>query len=83
MKSAMTPISTLSIVEDLRAMGVQQADTLVIRADLGAIGRIKRKDLLEGLLEAVGIEGTVLALAFTGSSFIKPANPNVAEYDAF
>lgn len=76
MKSAMTPISTISIVEDLRAMGVQKADTLVIRADLGAIGRIKRQDLLEGLLEAVGTEGTVLALAFTGSSFIKPANPN-------
>ncbi|MGJ0302833.1 AAC(3) family N-acetyltransferase [Aliarcobacter cryaerophilus] len=64
---------------DLIDIGVKKGDTLLIRADLGSIGRIetkKREDYVNIMLEAVGVEGTIIGLSFTDSFFIKK-NKNI------
>lgn len=46
----------------------------MVRADLGAIGKIttkKREDYINFILDAVGEEGTIVGLSFTESFFIK------------
>jgi aminoglycoside N3'-acetyltransferase len=61
------------IIEQLSALGIEKGDTLLVRADLGAIGRIDKDRLsyVNFLIEAVGDEGTIVGLAFTGGSFYK------------
>jgi len=53
----------------LGRLGVLPGDTLMVRADLGAIGRISskdRNDYVAFFLDAIGTEGTLIGLAFTG-----------------
>lgn len=76
MNKSVGRVLVASIVDDLAAMGVSLGDTVVVRADMGAVGRIRRQDFLDALLMAVGSEGTVVGLAFTEASFIKRANPS-------
>lgn len=67
------------LINDLKDMGIQKGDTLLIRADLGAIGKLetkKREDYINFLLEAVGDDGTIIGLSFTSSFFIKK-NKNI------
>ncbi len=62
------------IRDDLKQMGVKRGDTVLVRADLGAIGKLesrKREDYVNFLLEVVGEEGTIIGLSFTNSFFIK------------
>lgn len=64
---------------DLEKLGIGKGDTLLVRADLGDIGKLetkKREDYINFMLEAVGEEGTIVGLSFTGSFFIKK-NPNI------
>jgi len=59
---------------DLEKLGVQKGDTLLVRADLGAIGKLetkKREDYINFMLEVVGEEGTIVGLSFTTGFFIK------------
>jgi aminoglycoside N3'-acetyltransferase len=70
---AKTPtISRETLVADLRRLGIRDGDTLLVRATLGAVGRIQggREAFVGALLEAVGSEGTISSLAFTASKFI-------------
>jgi aminoglycoside 3-N-acetyltransferase len=53
---------------DLEALGVAAGDVLLVRADVGAIGRVKGglgESLLGALMDAVGEAGTIVSLAFT------------------
>jgi aminoglycoside 3-N-acetyltransferase len=64
---------------DLEKLGIIKGDTLLVRADLGAIGKLetkKREDYINFMLEAVGEEGTIIGLSFTSYFFIKK-NKNI------
>lgn len=59
---------------DLERLGVERGDTLLVRADLGSIGKLttkKRTDYIQFLLDTVGNEGTIIGLSFTEGFFIK------------
>lgn len=63
-----------NLVTALRSIGVSEGDTLLIRADLGEIGRLTpdiKSSYVEAFLDAVGPEGTIIGLAFTGGDFLK------------
>jgi aminoglycoside N3'-acetyltransferase len=55
------------ICQDLWRLGISEGDTILVRADLGKVGRIKggSKAFIEALLCAVGKQGTLVSLAFT------------------
>jgi len=62
---------------DLSTLGIRKGDTVLIRADLRAIGKLetkKKEDYINFMLEAVGEEGTIIGLSFTGGFFIKKKN---------
>jgi len=64
---------------DLLDIGIKKGDTVLVRADLGAIGKLetkKREDYINFIFEAVGEEGTIVGLSFTNSFFIKK-NKNI------
>lgn len=67
-------ISIETIVQDLRNMGVNEGDTLLVRANLANIGQISSKDkmdYLEAFIKAVGEAGTIVGLSFTRSFMFK------------
>jgi aminoglycoside N3'-acetyltransferase len=64
---------------DLENIGIKKNDTLLVRADLGAIGKIetkKREDYIKFLLDVVGENGTIVGLSFTSGFFVKK-NKNI------
>ena len=64
---------------DLENIGVKKGDTLLIRADLGSIGKLetkKRVDYINFMLETIGEDGTIVGLSFTSGFFIKK-NKNI------
>lgn len=59
---------------DLLNIGIKKGDTLLVRADLGTIGKLetkKREDYINFMLDAVGEEGTIVGLSFTTGFFVK------------
>lgn len=65
--------------QDLVNIGVKKGDILLVRADLGNIGKLatkKREDYVNFMLDAVGEEGTIIGLSFT-SSFLIKKNKNI------
>ncbi len=62
-------ITIKRLVNDLRALGIQTGDTVMLRATLSAIGKLRREAFIEALLEAVGHQGTIMSLAFTSGVF--------------
>lgn len=65
---------------DLETLGIKKGDILLIRADLGAIGKLetkKREDYLNFILDTVGEEGTILGLSFTQGFNILKKNKNI------
>lgn len=69
----MNNLSADSLLEDFLRMGVAPGDTILLRASLGAVGRLRGgADVFIGaLLKAVGAEGTIVSLAFTDGAFLK------------
>lgn len=66
--------SLSDLTNDVLKMGVKKGDTLLIRADLGSIGKLEtkqREDYVNFLLDAVGEDGTIVGLSFTSGFFIK------------
>jgi len=62
------PATRETLRRDIEALGVEKGDAVLVRANVGAIGRVKGGlgDSLRGaLLDAVGGEGTIVSLAFT------------------
>ncbi len=65
-----------SIIEDLRRLGVRHNDTVLLRADLGRIGRTDfslSKEFINVLTEAVGPNGTIATLTFSRTYPIEAA----------
>jgi aminoglycoside N3'-acetyltransferase len=53
---------------DIEALGIAAGDVVLVRANVGAIGRVRGglgESLRGALLDAVGAEGTIVSLAFT------------------
>lgn len=62
------------LAQQLYNLGISKNDVVLVRADLGNIGRIEggASGFIDALLDTVGKDGTIISLAFTkGSSFIK------------
>lgn len=62
------------LTSDLKNLGVNKGDTLLVRAGLRAVGQMESNhigDFIDVLLDAVGEEGTIVGLSFTNSFFIK------------
>lgn len=55
------------IKEQLVKSGIGKGDTLLVRAALRSINAEKKSDFLEGLLEVLGPEGTLIGLSFSDS----------------
>jgi aminoglycoside 3-N-acetyltransferase len=67
------PATRESLRQDLEQLGLQRGDLALVRADVGEIGRVKGgtgESLIGALRDAVGPEGTLVALAFTKTTFL-------------
>jgi aminoglycoside N3'-acetyltransferase len=73
-------ISEEQLLAELRGMGIKDGDTVLVRASLGAIGRMTSgaKTFIDALLMAVGPNGTIVSLAFTDAAFIRRPKPENA-----
>jgi aminoglycoside N3'-acetyltransferase len=61
------------LVGHLRELGLEPGDAVLVRADLGKIGRVRRpgdQTLVQSLREAVGARGTVLALTHSPAQLL-------------
>ena len=59
----MNTLETLK--NDFINLGITQGDTVLIRGNLGKVGRIKKEIFLKSLLDVVGPNGTIVTLGFT------------------
>ena len=68
-----TRISKTDLIEDFQKIGIRPGDVVLIRASLGAVGKISggAEAFIDALSDVVGAEGTIVSLAFTDSAFIK------------
>jgi aminoglycoside N3'-acetyltransferase len=66
----MSRVTKEQIKLDFQKLGIQPGDTILIRATLSEVGRLASgADMfIDALLESVGIEGTIVSLAFTSGS---------------
>jgi aminoglycoside N3'-acetyltransferase len=64
-------VSRNLLLTGLAALGIRSGDTVLIRASLRAIGRVRPSDFVEALIEAVGESGTIVSLAFTHGSWLR------------
>jgi aminoglycoside 3-N-acetyltransferase len=76
------------ITGNLRSLGVEQGDVLLVRASVSKIGTIagsgdkKSDQLIQALLMAVGDTGTIVSLAFT-KTFLFPKKHRNYVYDRY
>lgn len=59
------------LVSDFRRLGVEAGDTLLVRAAVKSIGSGDANNLIDALLEAVGLQGTIVGLAFSRSQLTR------------
>lgn len=69
----MIKITREQLVSDFYHLGVNEGDTVLVRASLGAVGRMKNgaDAFINALIDAVGPNGTIISLAFTSGSFLR------------
>lgn len=58
-------ITLETLKNDFINLGITQGDTVLIRGNLGKVGRIKKEIFLKSLLDVVGQNGTIVTLGFT------------------
>lgn len=77
----MSKVTFDKMKSDFQRIGIEHGDTILIRASLGAVGRIAggADAFIDALLESVGDEGTIVSLAFTSGTFLKIPK----KYEAF
>jgi aminoglycoside 3-N-acetyltransferase len=71
--AARTSATRESLRQDIEQLGLQRGDVVLVRADVGEIGRVKGgagEGIIGALRDVVGPEGTLLALAFTRTLFL-------------
>lgn len=75
--------SVESLVQELKAIGIEEGDVILVTADLVQVGffmknrRETMKAWLEVLMLAVGERGTIITVAYTKTFFRFNKNPNV------
>ena len=72
--------SIKDLSDNLSELGVERGDTLLIRADLSAIGKLetrKREDYINFILQVIGEEGTLIGLSFTNSFSMLKKNKEI------
>lgn len=62
-------ITPATLQRDLSRLGIAPGDTVLVRAGLSAVGRVRDGDFLGALLDLVGERGTVASLAYTGGGY--------------
>ncbi|MFC1770981.1 AAC(3) family N-acetyltransferase [Candidatus Margulisiibacteriota bacterium] len=70
----MTKFTKNSLINDLIKLNIQKDDTVLVRGDMGKIGRVDGKlseVFLSAFLDLIGPNGTLVALSFT-KSFLRP-----------
>ena len=65
---------SLALDDDFYNLGIRAGDTILLRAGLQSVGRISRQEFLATLLRAVGPDGTIASLSFTGAAFLWKSN---------
>lgn len=80
--SASSPVTAASIARDLRTLGVETGDVLVVHSSLASLGWVVggAAAVVDALLEAVGASGTVTMPAHSGdwsdpSAWVNPPVP--------
>ena len=72
----MTKYSIEDLTKGFRLLGIERNDTILVRASLSQLGSVEgsRSEIfIHSLIKAVGIQGTIAALAFT-KVFRSPEN---------
>jgi len=61
------------LISDFSNIGISHGDTILVRASLGAVGRMEKKaeTFINALLKTIGTDGTLISLAFTSGSFFR------------
>jgi aminoglycoside N3'-acetyltransferase len=69
----MSLLNREQLMSDFLKMGIKIGDTVLVRADLGNVGRINggADSFIDALLDVLGPEGTIVSLAFTSGAFFK------------
>jgi len=72
-------INRRRIVADLRALGLEPGDAVLAHTSLRSLGRVEggAETVVQGIIEVVAPDGTILFPAHTGHPGINPENPPV------
>jgi aminoglycoside 3-N-acetyltransferase len=72
-------VTRMMISDRLRSLGVKNGDILLVHSSLSRFGHVEggADAVIDGILDAVGTEGTVLVPTLTGSDKLSPANPPI------
>ena len=76
------PAGHLDIARDLRALGLERGDGVMVHGALSALGPTLAgpRSVIEGLVEAVGPAGLVVMPAFTADSVLPPLPPDLPDH---
>jgi len=71
------------IVQDLRKLGIEEGDTVLVHSSLSSIGYVPggAETVVDALLKSVGENGTIIAPTITGQIFDSPENPPNFSFD--
>lgn len=66
------------LIDGIKKLGITDGDTVLVRAALSAVGHLQNgaNDVINAFLDVLGKDGTLVSLAFTGSSFLKKPDSN-------
>ena len=69
----MNRLTKQNLIDDFIKLGLKQGDVVLVRANLGAVGKISggAAAFVDALLQVIGAEGTLVSLAFTDASFFR------------
>ncbi len=70
-------VTRSDIAQGLAALGIAPADVILVHSSLNSLGEVEggADAVIDGLLDAVGAEGTVIVPTLTGSPEDSPDNP--------
>lgn len=65
------------LIQDFKALGLKEADTVLLHSSMKSIGRVERgaDDVIDALLNVLGEEGTLMVPSLTGKMEDSPINP--------
>lgn len=71
------PLTQSDIAAGFRALGIRPGDAILVHSSLRSFGRVEggADAVIDGILEALGPEGTLLVPTLTGHPELSPENP--------